>query len=96
MENCSKSMYIHLCLFVYESGIVSDVLADLLAKYFPKFQFRYGFHIKELGKINKVLLKYQHRRRVMEVLQMFGAIFTERVKEDAKPEDLLSILSVGC
>ena len=54
-EACSKSLYIHLSNFILQSDIINNDLMAVLAKYFNKIEFRYGFHLNELGKINRLM-----------------------------------------
>ena len=57
-EDCSKSCYITLINLAKNSNLVKDEIADLFAKYFNKINFRYGFHVLELGRVNRYLLAY--------------------------------------
>ena len=81
-----------MCSYANQSELLKDEIADLFAKYFNKFNFRYGFHASELGKVNQFLLKYQHRRGVRIVLMKIGELYNEVNLKVEKPDDLFRIV----
>jgi hypothetical protein len=44
------------------SGVHSPEIAEIFAKHFNKFQFRYGFHYEEIGKLSLYFNKFNYKR----------------------------------
>ena len=81
------------------SGVHSPEIAKIFAKHFNKFQFRYGFHYEEIGKLSIYFNKFNYKRICKVLLQKLGDLFNEEVgSESFKPvlkSELLRVSKVA-
>ncbi len=78
-ENCPKKNYLHLISCIMSSGVHSPEIAEIFAKHFNKFQFRYGFHYEEIGKLSLYFNKFNYKRICKVLLQKLGDLFNQEV-----------------
>jgi hypothetical protein len=74
-ESSGKRHYMNLIRFSYNSEIYSEDLALVYAKYFAKFEFRFGFNFSELDKLNSYFQKYGFKRQPKIVIQKIAELF---------------------
>lgn len=98
-ESCPKLLYLYLIKTCDKSDIKFDQINDIFAKYFEKFNFRYGFHDDEIKQLNFWFKQFKHRRSASRILdklgEQFNALVASKDYTEVLKTDMVKTLTIA-
>lgn len=98
-ESCPKLLYLYLIKTCGKSDIKFDQINDIFAKYFEKFNFRYGFHDDEIKQLNHWFKQFKHRRSATRILdklaEQFNSLVASKDYKEVLKTDLVKTLEIA-